>query len=412
MKVLIIGGGAREHAIAACFARNCGPENITVAPGNAGIAREYNCVDIKTPSSLVQWCSAHAPDLVFFGPEQPLAEGWADLLRSEGIACIGPSRAAARIETSKIFAKDLMRQMNIPTAKSMAFTEPSGAREYIQTNVIYPLVIKADGLAAGKGVIIATDRAEALAALDTLDRIAPGGVVLEEYLQGWEASIFAITDGNSFQSTLFAQDHKQLLEGDRGPNTGGMGAWCPVLPAEKYREQVSTEIIAPTLQGLREAGCPFEGFLYCGLMFTKEGPKVIEFNCRLGDPETQALLPLLKTDLTEICQAILEKRVDELHLSWSDSNSVCVVLASEGYPGNSLKGKPIVFDKGITSRIFFSGVAKLDKQLVTNGGRVLSIVAGGENLQQAREKAYADCARVFFEGKILRKDISLRENTL
>lgn len=414
MKILIIGGGGREHAIAAAFAKNESPSGITVAPGNAGIAKEFTCLALKTNAEILDWCLINHPDLVFIGPEKPLAEGLADILTIHGIPCVGPSQAAARLETSKIFAKDLMAKYSIPTANYACFSDPAQAEAYIREQKKYPLVVKADCLAAGKGVTIAAYEDEAIEAVRSFEKNLDlaSGVVVEEYLQGWEVSLFAVTDGVNFHSTLFAQDHKQIGEQDTGPNTGGMGAYCPVTPAELYRGQIESQIISPILKAMRDEGCPYRGWLYCGLMITKEGPKVLEFNCRLGDPETQAMLPLLNTPMMDVCAAIIKGQVDQLKLDWSDQSSICVVLASQGYPGAFTRGHPVKIRKNITSRIYFSGVGSIDGKLVTGGGRVLSLVALGKDIAAARRQVYQDVDAVDFAGKTYRRDISQRTNTL
>lgn len=415
MKVLIIGSGGREHALAKAFAKSTQVSELKVAPGNPGIALSHDCIPLKSNPEILAWCLKNQPDIVFVGPEQPLAEGLADILRDQGIACIGPSQAAARIETSKIFAKELMQKHGIPTAVYFQTTDHSSARDYLMANDHYPIVLKADGLAAGKGVIIANDMDEALDALDALLPVNidknQSGVVIEEYLLGWEVSLFAFTDGYDFQCTLFSQDHKQLLDHDMGPNTGGMGAFCPVPEAEAYRDEIEKRIVKPVLSALREEDCPFQGVLYCGLMITAQGPRVIEFNCRFGDPETQALLPLLRTDLVDVCRAILDNGLKSLSLEWSDQSTVCVVLASRGYPGTYQSGYPV----NITRQdipVCFSGVDLLDGMIITKGGRVLSAIGTGNTLSEARAAAYTAADTIEFEGKILRRDIGLRANKL
>lgn len=412
MRVLIIGGGAREHALADSFAKHTVSTEITVSPGNPGMAREFNCVDLHSREEILAWCKSERPGIVLIGPEQPLADGLADCLRSNQINCIGPSQASARIETSKIFAKELMRKYHIPTASSVAFHSEEEAIQYIKANPLFPMVIKADGLSAGKGVTIVSTEREALAAVYKAFSPRNTGILIEEYLQGWEVSLFAISDGVDFQSTLFSQDHKQLNDDDKGPNTGGMGAYCPVPEAEPYRKQIETEIIAPIIAALAEEGCPFAGFLYCGLMITAQGPKVVEFNCRLGDPETQALLPLLENDLADICLAIAEHRVKDLKLQWSKQSSICVVLASHGYPDSFKTDYPITIKGPVDSRIYYSGVAKQNGDLVTNGGRVMSLVAVCNDIGNCRKQVYQDITKVDFIGKTYRSDIALRKNTL
>lgn len=414
MKILIIGGGGREHAIAAAFAAENAGHEIVLSPGNAGIALEYPCVILEGQAKIVEWCLREKPSLVFIGPEQPLAEGLADLLNEHKIPCIGPSQAAARIETSKIFAKELMAKANVPTASWTAFDDPGLALKHIIAKGNYPLVIKADALAAGKGVFIVRSESEAQAAFQELSALCGTGssVVVEEFLEGWEVSLFAFTDGEDFQTTLFVQDYKQIGDRDTGPNTGGMGAVCPILEAEPYRRQIEAEIISPILKAMRDAGCPYRGILYCGLMITARGPCILEFNCRLGDPETQALLPLLQTPLSEVCAAILQNRVRKLRLEWKDQYSVCVVLASAGYPGSFQKGFPIRLSKGLASRIYFSGVKSQSGSLITSGGRVLSLVALDESMETARRNVYRDVGETDFTGKCYRSDVSLRLNAL
>ncbi|MBP9038560.1 MAG: phosphoribosylamine--glycine ligase [Candidatus Syntrophosphaera sp.] len=408
MKVLIVGSGGREHSLAEAFARDINKTDIYVAPGNGGIALDYKCLPLRSKEEIVKWCKENRPELVMVGPEQYLAEGLSNSLNAEGIPCVGPSQEAARIESSKIFAKTLMTKYHIPTASYVAFEDKDQALAYVRYMGTYPLVIKANGLAAGKGVIIADSQKEAENAIQNLGN----KIVVEEYLKGWEVSLFVITDGKDYKTTIFSQDHKQLGENDTGPNTGGMGAFAPVKEAEHYREQIEKQIIAPTLEALNAEGCPYRGFLYCGLMITADGPKVLEFNCRLGDPETQAILPLLQTSFTDICYAILNNKVSDLELQWSPQSSVCVVLASQGYPGTFPTGFPIIIKSSIDSKIFYAGVENRDGQLITSGGRVLSLVALGKNLSEARRKVYKDVNKVDFNGKYFRRDISLRKNKL
>ena len=408
MKVLIVGSGGREHSLAEAFARDIKKSDIYVAPGNGGIALDYKCLPLRSKEEIVKWCKENRPELVMVGPEQYLAEGLSNSLNAEGIPCVGPSQEAARIESSKIFAKTLMTKYHIPTASYVAFEDKDQALAYVRYMGTYPLVIKANGLAAGKGVIIADSQKESENAIQNLGN----KIVVEEYLKGWEVSLFVITDGKDYKTTIFSQDHKQLGENDTGPNTGGMGAFAPVKEAEHYREQIEKQIIAPTLEALNAEGCPYRGFLYCGLMITADGPKVLEFNCRLGDPETQAILPLLQTSFTDICYAILNNKVSDLELQWSPQSSVCVVLASQGYPGTFPTGFPIIIKSSIDSKIFYAGVENRDGQLITSGGRVLSLVALGKNLSEARRKVYKDVNKVDFNGKYFRRDISLRKNKL
>lgn len=414
MKVLIIGNGGREHALAVAFARSPKVSSVCVAPGNAGIALEFPILALHTNDEVLSYCQKEKPDLVFIGPEAPLADGLSDKLLDAGIHCIGPTRAAARIETSKIFARELMRKYNIPGAEFHVVFDAFEA-DRILREARFPIVVKADGLAAGKGVVIAHDLSAARTAVSELlsgQEDGVKGVLLEEYLQGWEVSLFAFTDSENFQTTIFSQDHKQLLDGDEGPNTGGMGAFAPVMEANAWKEEIERSIIGPTLKAMREEACPFSGVLYCGLMITRDGPRVVEFNCRFGDPETQAILPLLKSDLVDICAAIRDKKVNELKLSWSNEGCVAVVLASDGYPGTCKKGIPIEILPGIKSKIFYSGVAEDKSGLMTKGGRVLCVSCSMADLASARDQAYRDVKLIRYDGKIYRRDISRRKNVL
>jgi phosphoribosylamine--glycine ligase len=414
MKILLIGSGAREHAIAEALHRSTHQPHVIVSPGNAGIAREFETVALESFEDIEDFCIIDSVDFVFIGPEQPLAEGLSDHLRSQGIKVIGPSKAAARIESSKIFAKDLMSKHNIPTSRYAVINSFEEAAKALE-KWTYPLVIKADGLAAGKGVFFANDQEEAIQKISELMQqkiLGESGsrIVLEEFLTGWEVSLFAFTDGENFKTTLFSQDHKQLYDADQGPNTGGMGAYAPVLEAETYRNAIENKIIEPVLKALAEEGCPFQGILYIGLMITAEGPKVIEFNCRLGDPETQTLLPLLESDLVDICLAILWHKIKDTEIKWHNRTAVCVYAVGKDYPQQKSKDVPIVFSAHMESHAFYGGVAINGSELVTNGGRILAITSVGLSKAEARTKAYHDLNKVFFEGMHYRKDIGLREN--
>ena len=411
MKVLIVGGGGREHALANAFAKDQTGIQIYVAPGNDGIAEEYPCLPLRDNLEILHWCLDNGPDIVVIGPEKPLEEGLADILRDRGIACVGPSQKAARIETSKIWAKQLMLKHNIPTAGFFCFEQAEEALNHILAHDVFPVVIKADGLASGKGVFIAHSGVEARQAIETLS-FSGSGIVVEEYLSGWEASLFIFTDGTDYRTSVFAQDHKQLYDNDLGPNTGGMGAYCPVQEAEPYRQRIEEEIVKPVMKAMAEEGCPFQGFLYCGLMITLEGPKVLEFNCRLGDPEAQAVLPLLRTPFAEVCSKIAHCQAGTLTLQWQDAYSVCVVLAAKGYPGQPGTGDAICIPPEIAGTICLSGVKKVEDTLQTYGGRVLSITCTGSTLSEARDAAYRDAARIDFSGKHYRTDISMRKNIL
>jgi phosphoribosylamine--glycine ligase len=390
--------------------RSKGVVKVVVSPGNAGIAIQYQCQNLATHDEIINYCTSEAIGLVFIGPEQPIAHGLSDKLVAAGIPVIAPSQYAAQLESSKIFAKELMLNQGIPTARYIIAKNLKEA-EALLSEFSYPLVIKADGLAAGKGVSIAHNLVDAMEALHSTEFTAQG-VILEEFLQGWEASLFAITDGQHFVSTIFAQDHKQLYDYDTGPNTGGMGAYAPVPEAETYRAQIEDEIISPILAAMREMGHPYKGILYCGLMITSEGPKVIEFNCRLGDPEAEVLLPLLETYLMDICQAILSNDVINLHVEFKNSTAVAVVLASEGYPQEYAKGYPISIPEPLPTGVYFCGVRRAEKGFVTSGGRVLCVTGMGDNITDARTSAYAKLSKVSFHGQTYRKDIGLRKNSL
>ncbi len=417
LHILVIGGGGREHAIADAFTRSPKVDRVTVAPGNDGIALQHDTITLSTDQDVLQFCLKQKVDMVFIGPEQPIEQGLSDFLRKEGIGCIGASKAAGRIETSKGFAKDLMSKYQIPTASYVIACEYEQALNALGL-FSYPLVIKADGLAAGKGVFVVQSSEVAQEVLsklffDNFLGISGQRVVIEEYMEGWEVSLFIVTDGANFTSTVFSQDHKQLLDGDNGPNTGGMGAYAPVHEAEAYRDEINDNIVIPILKAMRAEGCHFEGILYCGLMITDQGAKVVEFNCRLGDPETQAVFPLLKTDLVDVCQAILTGRVDKLRLEWDQGCCICVVLASQGYPNQHVTGLRIFIDEPLESKIYYAGVRKIDESLATNGGRVLNLVAQGPDLETARYTVYNEIeSKVKFDGMTFRRDIGNRCNTL
>ncbi len=412
MKVLILGSGAREHAIAEAFGRSSRTTEIYVSPGNDGIGETFDCVALNGFEEICSFCKNQNIDLVFIGPEQPIAEGLSDYLRQHSIRVFGPSQAAGAIEYSKAFAKRIMTKYQVPTAIYRIIRNRAEAEDILKSFKM-PVVLKADGLAAGKGVIIAHDLAEAYEACNTLLRQDCGqdGVLAEEYLEGWEVSLFAICDGDNYRTTLFSQDHKQLHDGDLGPNTGGMGAYCPVSEAQEYRSSIEKAILEPVLTALKEENCSYSGILYLGLMITTEGPKVIEFNCRLGDPETQVLLPLLKTDMLDLCMAVCDGRVDQLKLQWDSRYAVGVVLAAPGYPGSYKKDIPISIPK-LESRVYFAGVKKTESGLISSGGRVMTVLALADSLHAAREKVYTDITKISFPAAVYRKDIGLRANKL
>ncbi len=416
MNILVIGSGGREHAIAEAFARSPRVKRVVVSPGNAGIALKYPTIELASHKSILDYCHESFVDMVFIGPETVIADGLSDYLREGGINVIAPSQKAGRIETSKIFAKELMQRYKIPTAKYVSVSNYSDALEQLR-GFSLPVVIKADGLAAGKGVIICQTLPEATSALSYLlvdGSLGDAGskVIIEEYLEGWEVSLFAITDGDSFCTTLFAQDHKQLYDGDLGPNTGGMGAYAPVPAAEEYRKEIEDSIVAPILEALKKEDSLYQGVLFCGLMITPEGPKVIEFNCRLGDPETQAILPLLDTDIVDICDAITQYKVKDLEIVWKADTSVCVVLASQGYPKKPNIGHTIEIPTDLTSMVYYAGVGEVEGTLCNSGGRVLNVVGIAPCIDAARDIAYNDIKRIGFYGMYYRNDIGLRINKL
>ncbi len=356
-------------------------------------------------------------DLVVVGPEQPLVEGVVDVFSEKGIKIFGPSKEASQLEGSKAFAKELMRKYRVPTAEFEVFTSPEEAIRFLEKKE-YPLVVKADGLAAGKGSIICKNFEEARKQVERImvERIfgeAGEKVVVEEFLEGDEASIIALTDGVNIKFLLPSQDHKAVFDGDKGPNTGGMGAYapCPLIDSSLHRE-IQEKVMRRTLEGMGKEGIAFQGVLYAGLMITREGPKVLEFNVRFGDPETQAILPLLETDLIEVIMGVMEGRLKKIHLKWREGYCVCVVLASGGYPGKYEKGKEI---KGVEEAmdlpeitIFHAGTKKEKETLFTDGGRVMGVTAWGEDIQQARKRVYQAIDKIHFEGMHYRKDIGLK----
>jgi phosphoribosylamine--glycine ligase len=421
MKILVIGRGGREHAIVWALKRGAaGAERqIYCAPGNAGIAQLATTVDIAEMEfdRLVKFAQDEAIDLVFVGPDDPLAAGIVDAFEAANIPVYGPRKNAAEIEGSKIFMKNLLRKYNIPTARYETFTDFESAKRYLDSQPV-PIVIKADGLAAGKGVTVCFTREEADKALrDTMLNRAFGAagekVVIEEYLEGQEMSILAFVDGETVRPMPAAQDHKPVFDGDKGPNTGGMGTYSPLphIPQSVIDTAIET-IVKPTARALVAEGRPFRGVLFAGLMITRDGPKTIEFNARFGDPETQVVLPRLKTDLLAIVQASLAGRLDQIEIEWSDESAVCVVLASSGYPGSYPKGLPIhgLEDVSADDALIFHAGTAIDAagRIVTNGGRVLGVVGLGQSIAQARDRAYAAAGRIHFEGKMNRSDIAAK----
>jgi len=419
MKVLVIGSGGREHALAWAIARDPRVTTIYCAPGNAGTVAIAKNVNIAATSltELLDFAEQNGVDFTVVGPEAPLCDGIVDIFRERGLRIFGPSRSAARIEGSKAFAKRFLGRWGIPTAQSREFSNVKEAVNYVG-NLCYPVVIKADGLSAGKGVVIVHQPEEAR---NVLHSMMVGGafgsagntVIIEEYLEGEEASILAITDGTRYHCLAPSQDHKRALDGDQGPNTGGMGAYAPApVVADWMMRRVEEEILIPTIRGMREDGNPYRGVLYVGLMVTKNGPKVLEFNCRFGDPETQAVLPVYDGKLLEVMEAAAEGQLPDLPpVTVPNRSAVCVVLTAGGYPGAYEKGKAIRgLDRieGDDLLVFHAGTAIRDGQIVTSGGRVLNVVGLGDSLQQGVERAYRAAEAISFEGMYYRKDIANR----
>lgn len=417
MKVLIVGSGGREHAIAWKVASSPRLTSLFVAPGNPGSAAcaENLPLMASDKEGVVSFCLSEKIDLVIIGPEAPLADGLADALCDAGVKVFGPSAAAAQIESSKAFAKAFMQRHAIPSARFAIFTEYQPAVEYL-SRVPYPVVIKASGLAAGKGVFLPDSLEEAKRYLKEIlveRTLGDAGeeVIIEERISGPEVSLLAFTDGKTVRPMLTAQDHKRLLDGDRGPNTGGMGAYAPapVCPPELVNRVVNT-ILQPAVDGLREEGRPFIGVLYAGLMLTENGPMVLEFNCRFGDPETQALLPLLESDLLEVALACVEGHLDEVEVRWRPGSAVCVVLASRGYPARPETGQPIFIPENLPEDVvvFQAGTAIKNGELVTAGGRVLGVTGWGDDLESALCRTYQAVEQIHFDGMQYRRDIAGR----
>ncbi|WP_455242099.1 phosphoribosylamine--glycine ligase [Petrachloros mirabilis] len=418
MKILVIGSGGREHALVWKLAQSPRQPQLFCAPGNAGIESLATCVGIKADDvpGLKEFAQREGIDLTIVGPEAPLALGIADEFRKAKLKIFGPTKNAARLEASKIFSKEIMAQAKIRTARAKSFDRMADALTYVDQHEI-PVVIKADGLAQGKGVIIATTREQARqAVVDSMDKAVFGQagkqVLIEQFLNGEELTIMAFTDGKTVAPMLPAQDHKRVGDGDTGLNTGGMGAYCPApLGTTALREQVTREILEPVVDTMSRLGSPFQGVLYAGLMVVQNVPYVLEFNARMGDPETQVVLPLLKTDLVDVAEAVVEHRLDQLRVEWHDDHAVCVVMTSGGYPGSYQNGYPIrgldaTYSEGAT--VFHAGTAKHDGSVVTAGGRVLGITGRGKTLAEAQSVAYRVAKTITFDGCHYRRDIAHR----
>ncbi len=419
MKILVIGGGGREHAICRKLKQNNHLLELYCAPGNAGISQIATCLDISigSPNYLFQLASLVMQNnisLTIVGPEKPLVDGIVDYFKKWGLKIFGPNKMAAKLEASKIFAKEFMIRHHIPTAKFVVFDSSHQAMEYLRM-IEMPIVIKADGLAAGKGVIVANTYLEAGEAIHkimvgkTFDN-AGEKIIIEECLVGREVSILAFSDGYTLVPMLPSQDHKRIFDGDRGPNTGGMGAYSPTpIITPSIMKRIEEEILVPTMIGLREEEINYIGVIYVGLMITDEGPKVLEYNCRFGDPETEVILPALRTDLVEIMERCIDGRLKGTKVEWDARSLLSVVLSSEGYPWKYQTGKTITGWKEASNEkdviIFHAGTNWKEGQLVTAGGRVLVVTAFGNNLNEAKEKAYHAIAKIQFEGMYFRKDI-------
>ncbi len=419
MKVLVIGSGGREHALAWKLAQSLKVTRVLVAPGNPGTAAEMllQNVPVTDIAELVELARREQVAFTVVGPEAPLAAGVVDAFRVAGLPIFGPTRAAAQLESSKDFAKQFLVRHNIPTAKYRTFSDAAAAHAYIDAEGA-PIVIKADGLAAGKGVVVAMSADEAHAAIDMMlldNRMGDAGarVVIEEFMEGEEASFIVMADGRHALALATSQDHKRLKDGDLGPNTGGMGAYSPApVVTPDVHARVMREIINPTLAGMAADGLPYTGFLYAGLMIDGEGkPRVVEFNCRMGDPETQPIMMRLKTDLADLIEAAIAGKLDQVEAEWDRRFALGVVLAAAGYPENPRKGDPITGLPAVEqddAHVFHAGTADKDGQIVTAGGRVLCVTALGDNARTAQKRAYEVADAIVFEGRQYRRDIGHR----
>ena len=419
MKVLIVGGGGREHAIAWKLSQSQKVDKIYCTPGNAGIAELAECIEVAPDDfgALLDFVKYEWVDLTIVGPEDPLSKGIVDVFEKEGRRILGPTKAAAMLESSKVFAKDFMRRYRIPTAEYKVFSSYIHAEDHVRM-MGAPIVIKADGLAAGKGVIVAATVDEAINALRLImkDRAfgdAGDRVVVEKCLLGEEASFMVFTDGETIVPMVSSQDHKRVFDGDAGPNTGGMGAYSPApIITPEFEKEIIDTIMRPVIEGMKSDGIKYKGILYAGLMIDNNKASVLEFNCRLGDPETQPVLSRLSTDLLDICLALTDGKLSELEVQWKPEPAVCVVLASKGYPGKYEKGDIIEgLDaakkiEGVT--VFHAGTSFSGKNIVTNGGRVLGVTALGDDIRSAKVRAYEAIEKIHFNGMHYRKDIADR----
>lgn len=417
MKVLVVGGGGREHTLVWKLKKSPRVDKIYCAPGNGGIARDAECIPIAAEDiqGLAEFAERERIDLTVVGPEVPLVAGIGDLFASRGLKLFGPRGRAALLEGSKVFAKEVMAKYGVATAAYAVFQDTSKALNYVR-ELGGSCVVKADGLAAGKGVIIAKNTAEAEDAVKlVMEERAFGeagkSVVVEELLEGEEVSVLAFTDGKTIKPLAASQDHKRVYNGDKGPNTGGMGAYSPPpVYTRDLHARVCREVLEPVIYGLAADGIQYKGVIYAGLMLTKKGPYVLEFNCRFGDPETQVVIPRLKTDLVDVMEAVVDERLDDVQLEWEPRAAVCVVMASGGYPGSYVKGKVITGLDELPPEVldFHAGTALSGEQLVTSGGRVLGITGFGVTIEEAVQSAYAGVEKIHFEGVHYRRDIAYR----
>lgn len=416
MKVLVVGGGGREHALVWKIAQSPEVSRVYCAPGNAGISQQATLVPIKANdlNGLVNFASQENIDLTVVGPEEPLTKGIVDLFESKGLTIFGASRKAAELEGSKAFAKEIMKKYHLPTSLYEIFDDPKKAKDYVRKQGA-PIVVKADGLAAGKGVIVCKTVEEALKSIDQImveKTFGDAGnrVVIEEYLVGEEASYIAFTDGKAILPMASSQDHKQVFDGDQGPNTGGMGAYSPApVVTDEVHRKIIEKILRPIIQGMNEEGKCYKGVLYAGLMIHEGQPKVLEFNARFGDPETQPVLMRMKSDIIPILRACIEGNLSRYRIEWDNRASVCVVMASKGYPGDYEKGKPISGLKEVSEMedifVFHAGTALKDGQVCTNGGRVLGVTGLGKDIPKAIERTYQAARKISWEGVHYRTDI-------
>ena len=421
MRILLIGGGGREHALAWKLVQSPKVEKLYAAPGNPGMALLPNCecinLNVDDLEGVADYAEEKSIDLTVVGPEAPLVAGLADVFKRRGLPVFGPSKAAAQLEGSKAFSKELMAKYNIPTAFFKICEDIETAKAYVEEKGA-PIVVKADGLAAGKGVVVAMTKAEALEAIDEMmgdHKFGAAGarLVLEEYMEGEEASLLAFTDGKTVVPMIAAQDHKRVFDGDEGPNTGGMGTYAPApVMTDILRLKATELILKPVVEAMAKEGTPYQGCLYAGLMIKGDSVKVVEFNCRFGDPETQVVLPLLDGDLAEIMLACATGTLDKAEVAWHDKAAVCVVMASGGYPESYEKGKEITGlaaaeeDKDVV--VFHAGTKEVDGKIVTSGGRVLGVTAVDSSIKAARDRAYAAVEKIAFEKNFYRKDIAWR----